>query len=111
MNASTHCNRIKKVANDINVHTVIFSLRYLWYVDLDGIDALKDIVDALESQNKRVLFSGVVRGIVNEELERHPFFQEKKSHFFDTTTEAINKVCEDPKDWINIENDAPKKSV
>lgn len=77
LNAPTHLARVKKLGHEYS--TVILALRYVFYVDVDGLDALGDMVHDLEANGKRVLLSGVQPGSVREMLEQAKWFLEKKS--------------------------------
>jgi MFS superfamily sulfate permease-like transporter len=94
VNAVAHCHRIKRLAEDVNINCVVLSLRFVWYIDLDGIDALKEMVDILEANSIRILFSGVIHGNVATMLDKHPFFQNQKSehHLFASYLDALNSL-------------------
>lgn len=80
VNSIAHVKRIKKLAKDHEgLKHVILSLRHLWYADLDGVDALQDMISALESKKIQVYIAGVVHETVKNALERHPFYQTKVS--------------------------------
>lgn len=42
---------------------IIISLRYLYYIDIDGLDALHEVIEQLEREGKLVLLSGVNLGV------------------------------------------------
>jgi len=44
-------------------HCIIISLRYLFYIDLDGLDALHEVIEELEREKKLILLSGVNLGV------------------------------------------------
>jgi hypothetical protein len=56
---------------------LLISLRYLWYTDLDGVDALQEMVDILERNYTKVFLTGIVNESVQRTLEKHPFYQTK----------------------------------
>jgi len=80
VNASAHIARLKKLTNGerSKIKTVILALRYLCYIDLDGIDALKEIVQLLEDRHIKVFLASVINKYIRSALERHPFYQRFK---------------------------------
>jgi SulP family sulfate permease len=42
---------------------IVISLRYLYYIDIDGLDALHEVIEQLEKEGKLVLLSGVNLGV------------------------------------------------
>jgi MFS superfamily sulfate permease-like transporter len=42
---------------------IIISLRYLYYIDIDGLDSLHEVIEQLEREGKLVLLSGVNLGV------------------------------------------------
>jgi SulP family sulfate permease len=94
VNGSQHINRATKLAKDKDLKTVILSLRYLHYADIDGVDALKEVVNIFERKNIQILFSGVVRGGLMDSLSRHNFFAKKVNEGFvySTHEEALNHI-------------------
>eukprot|EP01102_Stenamoeba_stenopodia_P010569 TRINITY_DN3204_c0_g2_i2.p1 TRINITY_DN3204_c0_g2~~TRINITY_DN3204_c0_g2_i2.p1 ORF type:complete len:642 (-),score=144.96 TRINITY_DN3204_c0_g2_i2:212-2137(-) len=57
LNAPSHIDRSKKIPD--RYKTVILSLRHLFYLDLDGLDALSDMVSIWEMEKRRVIIAGV----------------------------------------------------
>lgn len=57
LNAPSHTDRSKKIPE--RYKTVILSLRHLFYLDLDGLDALTDMVSVWEMEKRRVIIAGV----------------------------------------------------
>jgi len=96
INSIAHIHRIKRFAKQNGLKNVIISLRYLWYTDLDGIDAMKEMVDILEAERVRVLFAGVINSVIQGALEKHPFYQQKVTNncIFSTYLDALNYVAE-----------------
>jgi len=74
LNAPSHLERARRIAGQYN--TVILALRYLFYLDIDGLDALGDMVKDFESHDKRVLLSGV-HDSVKAMLEKTAWFAAK----------------------------------
>lgn len=42
---------------------IVISLRYLYYIDIDGLDSLHEVIEQLEREGKLVLLSGVNLGV------------------------------------------------
>jgi SulP family sulfate permease len=42
---------------------IVISLRYLYYIDIDGLDALHEVIEQLDREGKLVLLSGVNLGV------------------------------------------------
>lgn len=94
MNAIAHSHRVKRLAEDSNLKGVVLSLKYLWYVDLDGVDALQDMVTTLEEHKIKVVFAGVTQGNVAAVLSKHEFYQHKlrDNCVFSSFQEAITSL-------------------
>jgi MFS superfamily sulfate permease-like transporter len=84
LNAPAHIERAKKLPTKYT--TIILSLRYLFYLDLDGLGAIGDMVRTWEKiQFRHVLITGA-RETPREMLEKTKWFQEKvESHMVYTT--------------------------
>jgi MFS superfamily sulfate permease-like transporter len=57
VNAAAHVARFEEELHDFRA--VVLRLRELSYIDLDGVDALAEIVDLLQAQGKTVYVTGV----------------------------------------------------
>jgi len=90
LNALSHLERVKKVSVDYSL--IIISMRYLFHMDMDGLDAITDIVKELESKEKYVFISGC-SGQVVEMLRKAKWFQNK---------EAIGLVFPSDKDVLDF---------
>jgi len=53
LNAPSHTDRSKKIPE--RYKTIILSLRHLFYLDLDGLDALTDMVQVWEMEKRFVV--------------------------------------------------------
>lgn len=56
VNAQAHAEVLDALSGP---HTVVLAFRNLFFMDLDGLDALEDMVDSLESRGIRVACSGI----------------------------------------------------
>lgn len=61
INAQAHLGTLSRISGG---HTVILSFRNLFYIDLDGVDAVNDIIEMLEARNQKVMITGVGAGIL-----------------------------------------------
>lgn len=75
LNAPSHLERAKRLHS--KYRTVVLALRYLFYVDIDGLDALGDMVKELERAGKQVLIAGV-HDAVEEMLVGTKWYKEKQ---------------------------------
>lgn len=57
INCQSHIIRFEEKINKYK--NVIFRLRELYFIDLDGVDAIEEIIVMLESQGKKVYITGV----------------------------------------------------
>jgi len=89
INSPAHEHRMEKILTDIGIKNIVFCLKYCWYIDLDGIDILKEMVTVSEAKEKVVVLAGVKN--IRHQLSIHPFFQEKEkiSQVFTTYSEAL----------------------
>ncbi len=72
---------------------VVLRLRELYFVDLDGLDALEEIIGLIESKGKKVLISGTNPLILSMLRESHKFKAlEKSACVFAHTSEALRTM-------------------
>ncbi|HRH94227.1 MAG TPA: STAS domain-containing protein, partial [Candidatus Peribacteria bacterium] len=88
-NGNSHEDAIKQIKAD----TLIFSLRNLFYIDLDGLEVLRDIVKHRKAAGKTVILTGASEFILPL-LEKAPWFvhEEKDGKVFPSTTEALKSL-------------------
>ena len=70
INAQSHLSRFEN--NPTPYENIIFDLKDLYFLDLDGVEVLGEIINILHSQNKTVLISGTshfIEKILNESHE------------------------------------------
>jgi SulP family sulfate permease len=83
-----------KIANKIKGNKyVILSLRHAFYVDTDGINYLKEIIEILKNQNEKIIITGI-NPEIKERIEKEEFYKTKlaEDKIYDRTSEAINKL-------------------
>ncbi|EKE16513.1 MAG: hypothetical protein ACD_11C00004G0011 [uncultured bacterium] len=90
VNCQSHINNINCINGEAK--NVILSLRNCFFVDIDGMDAFKEIIETLKLKNKNVYITAV-NGIVEDLFKREKWFEEmrKKEMIYASTQEALNK--------------------
>eukprot|EP01041_Mallomonas_annulata_P007682 gene7682-15729_t len=80
INSSSHIFRTKKLLakEHGNVNMVVIALENVWAMDIDGVDALHEMIELYSAEGNLVLVSGLVRTVVRESLKGHEFFEEMK---------------------------------
>ena len=76
VNASAHVFRTKKILakGHGSVNIVLICLDNIWAIDIDGVDALHEIVELYSDAGKLVAISGLVRTVVRTAFKGHEFF-------------------------------------
>lgn len=88
-NAKSHEDAFRKIKAD----TLILSLRNLFYIDLDGLDILQEIIDHQEKAGKKVILTGASEFIAPL-LEKAAWFRTKEQAgaVFASTTDALKSL-------------------
>jgi len=90
-NASAHINRFEKKIKGYD--NVVLRLRELHFVDIDGVDALDEIITIIEKQGKQVYISGLDSRLVPIfSHSKHFRDLKEKKHFFEKTTGALKEI-------------------
>lgn len=91
VNVQSHMNTI--VAMNGGAKFVILSLRNLFFIDMDGVQALGEMIDILEAKGKKVFISAV-SGLVSDSLKREHWSIEmhKKERVFESTQDALQTI-------------------
>jgi SulP family sulfate permease len=88
LNAESHVERFQK--QPVEAKRVVLRLRQLQYVDLEGMDALEELIKTLEMQGKTVLISGMNPSIKTQLNESDVIRRLEQNHaVFIRTSEAI----------------------
>ena len=88
VNAQSHLENITHIHD--SVHTVILAFRNLFYMDMDGVDAMAEIVETLEGEGKKVMITGAGEFILPLLSQAEWFSEkEKRGEVFVGTTEAL----------------------
>jgi len=93
INCNAHVHRIKQLVTP-GIKAIIISIRYLTYMDLDGVDALKEMVEELDNHHVEVFLSGIKK--MKPVLEGHKFYMEKveQNRVFPSYLEALDQIAE-----------------
>ncbi len=89
INAQAHLGAVAQING--NTNAVVLSFRNLYYIDIDGLDAIEEIVETLHAKNKVVCLSGMNK-VVLSLLERTPWFEKlsEKGCVFESSYDAID---------------------
>lgn len=89
-NSKSHIERIEGLSNK---KPVVLNLRYMNYIDVDGFEAMEEILDMLNEKRVPVYISGVRPEMLNS-FKEHKTFKElfDKKKILNTSEEAINCI-------------------
>jgi len=90
VNAQSHINNISLINGETKI--VILSFRNLFFMDVDGMGSIQEMVSILEGKGKRVMLSAV-NGLVAKPLKKEGWFRElgERGSVFASTQEALEK--------------------
>ncbi|MCK9360677.1 SulP family inorganic anion transporter [Patescibacteria group bacterium] len=91
LNAESHLEHFHTKAHVAK--TIILRLRHLYLLDVDGLDALEEIVDELEKEGKLVAISGI-NPLIKDMLEKSRVYKtlKEKGRIYDRTSHAIKEI-------------------
>lgn len=90
MNAEGHKEFVHRINGD---HFIILNFKNLFYVDIDGLEAVDEIVTELEGRGKEVYLSGISPQILPLFAKKKWFTKLKDNNFVvGSTSEALDKV-------------------
>lgn len=91
INAQAHIEALRRLPKGIK--TVILSMRNLYYVDLDGLESLAEIIDDLRGHHKKVVLTGIGKG-VQPLLEKAEWYHDmiKEGDIYETTPDALSAL-------------------
>lgn len=94
INSLSHMEAIEQIKKP---HTVILALRNLFFMDIDGLDALREMVELLEERKIKVLITSANDDILAV-LAKESFFQQKQKEkaVFSGTAEALKSLDIEP---------------
>jgi len=92
INSLAHVERLKR----LNYENTILSLKHTFYVDLDGLDALEEILEDLTARGSTVYIAGV-QEIISPMLRKAPWFLEKQKAGFvmETEPQCLQRIGQD----------------
>jgi sulfate permease, SulP family len=90
MNSQQHIRAIHLLKAQDNI---ILNLNSLFYIDVDGLDTLDEIVEEFEASGKKVYFAGISSFILPL-FHKKEWFKKKEEHgeIFQTQQEAITRI-------------------
>lgn len=92
INAQGHLESLAQI-NDAT-KSVVLSFRNLFYVDIDGIDAIAEMIELLEQNGKTVYLSGMNR-LVGTMVKRSAWYGRLKEsgRIFDSASQALKQLA------------------
>jgi len=100
VNAFSHRKRFQTFDDKCDV--VILSLRYLYYVDIDGMEVIHEMIEEFHESGKRVFLTGVNIAIVGM-MAKADWYREmiQTGHVFSTYLDALHSLEEEKKQKIS----------
>lgn len=90
INSQSHLENLNKING---VHTIILNFRNLFYIDVDGLDSLKEIIETMKTKGKKVIITSAGPFIIPILEKEEWFFGMKQSGLvFNSTTEALRTL-------------------
>jgi len=91
VNIQSHINTVE--AMNGGAKFAVLSLRNLFFMDMDGVSALKEIVDIFESKGKKVYITAVNR-LVSDSLKKEKWFVALRDHgrVFESTQDTLAAI-------------------
>lgn len=90
INSQSHLDNLSKING---AHTLILNFRNLFHMDVDGLDAIGEVIETMKSKNKKVIITSAGPFILPD-LSRTPWFNKLKEEklVFNSTTEALESL-------------------
>ena len=90
INSQSHLENLSKING---AHTVVLNFRNLFYIDVDGLDSLKEIIETMIVKGKKVIITSAGPFIIPM-LDREDWFSDMKRAglVFNSTTEALKTL-------------------
>lgn len=90
VNMQSHINTMEAINGETKA--VVLSLRNLFFVDMDGVESIGEMIEILKRKGKQVFLSAP-NGIIYDSLKKEPWFldMKKKKMVFASTQEALTK--------------------
>lgn len=90
INGQAHLETVKRIQN---AHTILISLRNLYYIDCDGVDTLQEIVENGRERQKKVVITGA-NGFVEPMLRRSGWYKtmQEDGLVYESTSVALREL-------------------
>jgi MFS superfamily sulfate permease-like transporter len=90
VNMPAHLEAMERLKGN---EAVIISMRHAFYVDMDGIDYLEEMVETLKENNKKVFLCGVNKE-VEKQIKHKNFYKTKliEGKIYNRISEALSEV-------------------
>lgn len=90
VNAQSHIQMLRQITH---AKTLILSFRNLFYIDVDGMDSLEEIIEELMQKNMDVVLTGVSQNILPQFVKTKWFRDlQKKEKVFESTSSALKEM-------------------
>ncbi|MFZ3032066.1 MAG: SulP family inorganic anion transporter [Candidatus Moraniibacteriota bacterium] len=91
VNIQSHINTV--TAMNGGAQFAVLSLRNLFFIDMDGVEALKEIADIFESKGKKVYITAV-NGLVSDSLKKKHWFRDMHDdgRVLESTQDALKVI-------------------
>lgn len=88
VNSQSHMGNINKISDDTKI--VVLSFRNLFFFDMDGLEAIKEMVETMKTKGKKVLISSANAALTRALKKEKWFMQmEENKEVFPNTREAL----------------------
>lgn len=89
---NSHAHIVRFETDLQSYQTIILCLREVYFIDIDGIDALDEIIEIAQKQNKKILIASTSPFVKNliKTVSRQFYILEKKGLIFETTSDALH---------------------
>lgn len=90
INSQSHLDNLSKING---ASTLVLNFRNLFHVDMDGLDAIGEIIETMKSKNKKVIITSAGPFILPD-ISKTPWFNnlKKENLVFNSTTEALESL-------------------
>lgn len=90
INSQSHLDNLSKING---ASTLVLNFRNLFHVDMDGLDAIGEIIETMKSKNKKVIITSAGPFILSD-LSKTSWFNKLKEEklVFNSTTEALESL-------------------
>lgn len=88
VNSQSHMENINKISDETK--SVIFSFRNLFFFDMDGLDAIREMIETMKAKGKKVMISSA-NAALTRALKKEKWFKkmEENGEVFSNTKDAL----------------------